>query len=241
MKNDSRSVWNLSLLALVILPAFAPTGAVARQASIELRLLDPVPVSGQATRALNYAARTSYHEVREIFEEQAKEARSEHFSSWRAGRCFFPDRPMLPVASIVTTDRSNDGGPLFRDETHVKIVPLIARGAPADALDRPDEKTNAAIRSKLDEYRSDVAYAVRDNASLRVDVPRSLELEARQYHFRVWKDHLLLKMVCTESGGCLNSNFDRVLYSEDEDVAYCYFFRRTGAQRMIQKSNPDAR
>jgi hypothetical protein len=199
------------------------------QAEARVQLLDPAPISGTATAALPFAARTAYHQLEAKYESARQEPTQTDFKSWRSGRCFFTDRPMQPVAAMVASDSDRSGGPLFNDSTYLKIVTLVERTQPATYFDRVDAKTRAAIQSAIVGYRTDIAYAIRTNASLRVDVPRSLSKEARHYAFRRDDKYLYLELACSDAGGCRTQK-QYVAYREDETAAYCYFFRNVGAK-----------
>lgn len=213
---------------MICLSLFLSLSAISRAETSEektVELLNPVSMQRQAVDALRNLSRSPFQNLKARFE-KSKEPLEKDFEPRLPGRCYFSDRPMQPVAALLSFAASSDDGPAFRGLQYHKIIPFVARRAGADYLDRLTTDSLNQLKSLEKAHRDDVSYPVRSNATVRSFVPRSMTLQARSYEFRKDDKFLIMKVTCEDHGGCKSeTEYDRWLYLEDEEVAYCYFFK----------------
>jgi hypothetical protein len=195
----------------------------SRPADARIEMIAPVPLQKQDVDALRRVERSPFQTLKSRFE-VGREPTDSDFKSWRTGRCYFTDRPLQPVPTLLTADTLSDNGPAFSDASNRKIIPFVSRTDKPGLFDRLSSRALKEVRACQSKHRDDVAFPVRSNASVVSAVPRSMSLQARNYEFRKSDHHLIMKVVCMDHGGCWNENQTWFLYYEDDTVAYCYYF-----------------
>lgn len=212
-------------IGLSLFVSFAAQANTSSDDEKKIELLNPVSLQYQAVDALRNLSKSPFQSLKARFE-NGKEPLEKDFETREAGRCYYSDRPMQPVAALLSFAATSDDGPAFRGLQYHKIIPFVARHATADYFDHMTTDALNQLKGLEKTHRDDVAYPVRSNASVRSFIPRSMTLQARSYEFRKDDKFLIMKVVCEDHGGCKSEvEYDRWLYLEDEEVAYCYFFK----------------
>ena len=219
-------MWLMGMFFPLIVATETP-GPAKTAAEIDVQLLDPMPVSAANTDATRFAEKTPFQKMEKLYENARPEPLDESKVGWMSGRCFFQDRPMQALASALIPEKASAAqGPLFKGHGYDKLIPLISRRGPPETFDEPTPAIQKKIGKFLPELRDDIAYPVRGNAEIRIDVFRSTKFQARQFFLRQIKDYVFLKMTCSETGGCASANAGRIHFVEDEPAAYCYYFKK---------------
>ena len=202
-------------------------GPAKTPSQIDVVLMDPVPISGINTDATKFAEKTPFQKMEELYEHARPAPLDESKVVWMSGRCFFQDRPMQALASVIVPEKSSaTQGPLFKGPAFDKLVPLLSRRGPPETFDDPTPAIRKKIEDLLPTLREDLAYPVRGNGEIRIDVFRSTKFQARQFFIRQIKNYVFLRMNCSEAGGCWSTSGARVSFLEDEPAAYCYYFKK---------------
>lgn len=204
----------------------------------DMRLLEPLPQQAEAVQSLDFARKTPLHKLKSMFD-SGTEPTFKEVLAWRPGRCYFADKPALAIPSaLVSTSQKETvsmDGPAFAGDVSRKPVAIIARKQSPqyfDQIGKPNGKKLAySIRDFIRANQNDLSFPTRTNASLRVDIPRSMKRDASSYLIRKSDRYLVLKLICSDGygpafGGCRNQVGNRYVYEENDLVAYCYYFRQ---------------
>ncbi len=139
---------------------------------------------------------------------------------------------MQAIATMLVSAGNSDDGPAFKGRSFRKIIPLVAREYSANFFDSLSSDKEALVDKATHKHRTDVAFPVRSNASVRSFVPRTMDLQARSYEFRKKGNYLLMKAVCEDNGGCFNKVGSRQFFTDNEEFAYCYYFMTVKKPRL---------